>query len=330
MRAEPWFVAIVCLGGVGCFSDAYECVRDDQCECPATCLENRCVVPDDPRLCEAPDVDETHDADTFELGPDTHDTDETMVPDTTPTLSPPTNVRASTDRTQDVELTWDAVTGAVGYRVLRCDGRCDDGAWVPLNGAPLTEPRYLDANAAAAAVPFATELDASDDLYAHVMLTWAAVTAPSSPRFRYRVIALGGGEADESAPSAAVEGHRAERPVIGYEVRVGDDGWSLVPGGLVTSWADSGAPAAVLDPGTASASQGAYAEFVRLTVSGAVSSPGGARLSGPRRHGLRSGAGVEPCDGASCGGGAKLSVGALGDVERRGLLVDFRCECDEL
>jgi len=198
-------------------------------------------------------------------------------------LDAPEGVVASTDRADGVEVRWDAVAEATGYRVERCAGSgCADAAdWRALTAEPLGATRYEDATAAAPA-----DLDApawvvaTDYELDQVRVTWAEVTAPPAPRYRYRVVALGAGE--ESTPSAEAVGHRAERPLLGYEVRVGDGAWreARVGGGAESAdaeWVDDEAPPATLAAPEVSASLGTYAELVRLVAAGAVAEPGEAR-----------------------------------------------------
>lgn len=196
--------------------------------------------------------------------------------DAATTLSAPAGVSASDDRAGDIEVRWDAVVGASGYHVERCDGDAcaASGAWARLTEAAVVATRYVDAAVDAPAAPDAPGgVAASGDRPHDVVVTWSAVVAPTAPRYRYRVIAVDAG--GESPPSAVVAGQRAERPVVGYEVRVDGGAWQEV--GLDISWTDDAAPAPTVDAGVASASSGTYAEFVRLAVTGPAAAPGAAR-----------------------------------------------------
>lgn len=195
-----------------------------------------------------------------------------------PRLVAPSNVSASTDRSVDVEVTWNAVATATGYRVYRCStSNCANiGAWSELTDGAITERSWSDTTAAAPGQPSATtNVQASRSEPESVEVTWDSVTAPQSTRYHYRVTSVGA--AGESDPSSVVEGARAERPVVGYEIEIDGGLWSLASGGLVTTWSDPSASPPTLTAGSATASLGTFPGFVRLGVSGAHATAGASR-----------------------------------------------------
>lgn len=185
---------------------------------------------------------------------------------------------ASTDRAADIEVTWNASANATGYRVYRCDVTdcSSDASWSELTTSPIVQRTFADGTAVAPGVPGApTGVSATSTRTDRVDVGWFAVSAPLAPRYPYGVTTIGA--AGESSASATAEGARAERPVTGYKVQIDGGAWTPVPGGLVTSWSDSAAAQATLTAGTATASQGTYPNYVRLSVDGASVSPGPTR-----------------------------------------------------
>ena len=201
-------------------------------------------------------------------------------PETTIGPSAPTGLTASRDRANDVELQWDAVVAATSYRVFRCDLDCSSSSksWAELDIDSLTsQPRFIDADVAAPATPSApARLTASGVEPDAVYLQWDPVVSPPAPRYHYRVVAAS--ERGESAPSAIVEGHRAERPVTGYELAFDGGSWATAPGGLVTELVDADAGPPTLEAGTVTASQGVHATHVSLSLVGARAVPGVERV----------------------------------------------------
>jgi len=193
-------------------------------------------------------------------------------------LSPPAGVTGTNDRSNDVELQWQAVASASGYRVYRCDvPTCSEADWEELTTDPISATIFDDTTALAPSSPSAPDtVAASADQADVVSISWDAVVAPLAPAYRYRVVSVG--LAGTSTPSAVVSGHRAERPVIGYELQLDDAAWSTVYGGLVTTATDATAPPPTLIPGTVSASLGTFPDHVHVSVAGA------APLAGPDRH----------------------------------------------
>ena len=226
----------------------------------------------------APDAAEPP-ADTATLtdgaGPDALDADRDAA---APSLAPPSGLAATTTEEAHVGLSWQPVPGATSYSVERCGpGDCaTDEAWERLSPAPQPETRRLDLTAegpARPAAPLGVSASADDSL--QVLVRWAPVAAPEAPRYRYRVRAVG---ADgDGPPSAPVEGHRADFPISGYAVRVDGGPWQPAPVAAAPLWADAEAAPPTLEPGVASASEGTYAEFVRLALTGAAVEPGASR-----------------------------------------------------
>jgi alpha-tubulin suppressor-like RCC1 family protein len=143
--------------------------------------------------------------------------------------------------------------------------------------SPTSEPRFVDTGAAAPQTPSApTDVIASRVEPDAVYLQWAPVASPLAPRYHYRVVAVS--ERGESTPSASVEGHLAERPVIGYEFAFDGGPWGMVPGGLVTELVDADAGPPTLEAGTVTASQGVHATHVSLSLIGARAVPGVERV----------------------------------------------------
>ena len=197
-------------------------------------------------------------------------------------LEAPQGVTASLDRNTDVEVTWRAVVGATGYLVVRCDpvgaganASCDNE--VTLNeGEPVDQTRFVDETARVPELPAAATVRASRDLAEVVVVDWDPVVAPAAFRHRYQVFAVDSGGVGPG--SVAVLGGRAERPVVGYELKVDDGAWAALGEGgdpLGTSWTDVAAGAPRIEVGEVSASAGVYAEFVRLVSAAAMVEAGG-------------------------------------------------------
>ena len=190
-----------------------------------------------------------------------------------PRPEPPAGVTATTDRAVDVDVSWLASAGATGYLVERCGGTdCGaEAAWGTLTSEPISGTHYTDTAVAVPPPPGAPSgVRASTDDAAEVVLTWEPVTAPAAPQYSYRVISIGPSEA--GPPSHAVAGHCAERPVLGYQVRV--DGGAWLDAGASPDWRDADADPPSVSAGVATASNGIYAEFVRLGLTGAAAAAG--------------------------------------------------------
>ena len=182
----------------------------------------------------------------------------------------PSELVASVERVDDVELTWSG--GAVAFWVYRCDGAPCSGEWRRLTSEPVAERKFRDTTALAPGAPQAPTLQVMEDSR-HVDLSWDAVETPSAPRYSYRVTAVV--EGVESAPSTEAMGHRAERPVTGYEVSVAQGEWEEV--GVVTTWRDASADSPTLSLSGVVASQGTYAAHVELVASGVAATAGPTR-----------------------------------------------------
>ena len=144
------------------------------------------------------------------------------------------DLTATTDRPEDVRLSWKAPADArelTGYRILR-DGK-------PLGQTPVSTTSYEDKTAAAPGL-LPPKASASDGTRETVLLTWVPVAEGGGPAvYAYTVEALYGNES--SAPSSAAAGGRTGT-LTGYDVSR-DDGatWIVVPG-LKTSYEDQAAP----------------------------------------------------------------------------------------
>jgi len=193
-------------------------------------------------------------------------------------VEPPTGVMASSNRTADVEVQWTARAGATGYHVQRCDlASCPgDNGWFALTSAPVTTTSYLDATVAVPGLPPAPSgVQASRSSSTQVTITWSPATAPPVATYRYRVVAIG--VAGESPGSTSTVGSVAERPITGYDVRIDGGAWTSA-GGLVAQYNDPQAPAPSVLAATATASQGTFEQYVRLTSGGGSTTQGSERL----------------------------------------------------
>ncbi|HRE89633.1 MAG TPA: hypothetical protein PK095_10905, partial [Myxococcota bacterium] len=186
---------------------------------------------------------------------------------------PPSEVTASTDLDDRVLVSWSASLHATAYRVFRCPGTCGEaGPWTELLGTAVTNTSVPDQTATAPSAPPAPTVTASSDRPDDVGVSWSAVTAPASPRFTYRVVAVA--PAGESAPSPTAVGHLAERPITSYELKVASGPWQAVEGFAHT---DTEAAAPTLTPGTVTATQGIFPDKVALSLSGWANTPGAER-----------------------------------------------------
>lgn len=179
----------------------------------------------------------------------------------------PTELAASVERVDDVELTWSG--GALAFWVYRCDEVPCAGEWRRINSEPIAERTFRDTTALAAGSPQAPTLQVIEDSR-HVDMSWDTVVAPTAPRYSYRVTAVVDGV--ESAPSTEAIGHRRERPVTGYEVSVAQGEWEDV--GQVTTWRDVSAAPPTLSLSGVAASQGTSAAHVELVASGVAATAG--------------------------------------------------------
>jgi hypothetical protein len=178
-------------------------------------------------------------------------------------LGVPSGLVASTDRSELVHITWDAVADATGYRVMR------DGAELAILPA---SPTFDDLKAPPAPPPSppqslaATQGDHTD----RVSLTWLASRTPHG-RASYMVAAVRGTQV--SLSSAPAIGYRSALPVERYEVAAGGGAWRDV--GLSFAYDDATAAAGRIAPGSATASRGSVlGYFVRVAENGALAVPG--------------------------------------------------------
>ncbi len=232
------------------------------CETPLTCADLNCGQRQ--RACDEGDT--TSDATCGECLPTWVEVGETCVGE----AAPPSDLTATIDRDDRIVIQWTASVHATGYRIYRCTGECGEaGTWTALLPVAIAETSYPDLTAEPPALPPAPTPTASTNLPDAVTVTWAAVSAPTAPKYSYRIVAVG--PSGDSVPSAIAVGRLTERPVTGYEVQIGDGGWQSVSG---LSLVDTDAPAPTLVAGVATASQGTFADYVQLGVSGFSAQPG--------------------------------------------------------
>lgn len=200
------------------------------------------------------------------------------LPEADTSLEVPAHVTASTDRAADIEIRWDTVASATAYRVFRCEGDdCGpDAPWAERTDTPTSATAFVDHAVEAPSLPGPPSgVQASIDQTDAVTVSWSTVTAPTPRAYQYRVLAVG--PSGTSAPSSSVQGAAAARPVLGYQVQVDGGAWVAATSGAATEWRDVDALPATLNAGTVTASEAIYAEFVRLTATGASASHGPSR-----------------------------------------------------
>jgi alpha-tubulin suppressor-like RCC1 family protein len=176
----------------------------------------------------------------------------------------PGNVRASTDLEDRVELRWNTVSGATGYRIFRNDvmvfevsggtiGSWDDTSATLAVTTPWTAP---------------TQVTASTDLVGRIDVEWTAPPRPVGPDATYKVQSVSG--AGPGGTSASVVGRRALPPIQKYEVEMtlGQQG-SLyaVTENDTPQFANTQAPRPTLAVATVSAGKGLTIGKVALTSS---------------------------------------------------------------
>ncbi|RAL25300.1 hypothetical protein DL240_03555 [Lujinxingia litoralis] len=147
----------------------------------------------------------------------------------------PTNVVASTQYLDRIELSWSAVDGATGYRVYDASS-----ATLLADISDAGVYTFTDTTTAAGELSAPTNLGASVDDSTAVNLTWnAAATSPGAPRsYIVRAYNVSG----ESVDSSSAEGSRAAPTITGYKVFRGEDEIASSLDANTTSYADSGAP----------------------------------------------------------------------------------------
>lgn len=183
---------------------------------------------------------------------------------------PPTNVQASdgtyTDR---VRITWIKSAGATGYQVYR-------------NGTPLgwlgDVAAFNDYGAGAPSITPGNAV-ASDGLFINfVFLSLSGTGTNNGTTHTYKVKARNA--AGESGYSGTDTGYRGPGTLNyqWYRSLFDSDGvYSSIPGATSQTYADYDAPAPTVTPGTASASDGDYTGYTRLTLAGESANPGEGR-----------------------------------------------------
>jgi len=173
----------------------------------------------------------------------------------------PTNVQASdgtyTDR---VRITWTKSSGATDYQVYR-----DDVGLGWLGDVATFDDYSADA-------PYITPGDAvaSDGTFEDfVALILQGTQVNSGTPHTYKVKARNA--AGESGYSGTNNGYRGYGTLWYQWYRSAADSdasYSLINGATTASYNDAGAPTPTITPGTASASDGTYIDYVRLTLTG--------------------------------------------------------------
>lgn len=181
------------------------------------------------------------------------------------TAAPPvTDVEATQGESLDyVDINWEAVDGATGYRVER------DGSTAGTVDANVAE--FRDESAGGVPAPNApTGVTASAGDYGDVVVVqWDDVDVQVAPVHEYRVIAIY--PDTEAASSEAAQGWRDSEGLAGYEVEV-DGEWVDV--GMNTEYTDADAPAPSFDAGEVSATEGAFTDRVQVSLSDVVAAAG--------------------------------------------------------
>ena len=201
-------------------------------------------------------VDDSADADLADT-PETTDSLGCIEP-----LDVPGDVRASFRASAEfVTLIWTPVDAAERYEILR------DGESIGTS----REPFYVDSGAAEGVLPSAPEAFTAIGRAEFVELSWTAAAGQPGTQHAYQIRALADG-CLASASSEPVTGARAAWPVIDYEweTSIGVSGRSS--GRLLAT--DSSAPAPVIVPGAAQASDGQFERTVRLIAEEPLSLPG--------------------------------------------------------
>lgn len=181
----------------------------------------------------------------------------------------PTNVVASSNDETKVVITWTKSTGATDYHVWR--GAVDLGA----AGDVAT---FDDAGATAATITNAGTVTATDGTEtAHVELSLAG-EATGVTEHSYKVVASNAtGDSDDSTPD---NGNRSVGAITYQWQRSAGDadgGYGNVGGATTDPYNDSTAPAGIITPGTASASDGTSVAHITLSLAGESVADGAGR-----------------------------------------------------
>jgi|GEM_PF-1461481 len=184
-----------------------------------------------------------------------------------------TNLMASTDRVDEVRLTWTAAPGALGYHVYR------DGTKLTSGNVGISSTNYEDRDTATApAAEWAAPANASatSDDPDKVTVSWTAPTRPVGSNFSYTVRPVNA--AGEGAAAGAATGRRVGAVLTGFEVKRAGGAWVAAGGTTATAWTDTTAAAPTVTAGTVTASDATDPNKVFLTVS-SVSATNGAAVS---------------------------------------------------
>lgn len=164
---------------------------------------------------------------------------------------------------EHVRVTWEAVTGAVAYRILRDE--------VPIAVVDSGTLMFEDPEALAGALPEAPLLTVFSDDHDAVPLEWLEPEPGAAGQSHdYRVVALDADDV-EGAPGSSVQGHRGPFPITGYEVRVDDGEWTSV--GSQSSWLHTEALPGTITSGVLDATPGTALDAITVTLTGASVNP---------------------------------------------------------
>jgi hypothetical protein len=158
-----------------------------------------------------------------------------------------------------VEVDWDAVEGATGYRVLR------DG----VDAGTVATPPFLDTAASAGTIGLVGTLTAESPEAGVVSLAWTEPESFAGLTHTYTVVATN--IVGDSDASAGDPGFRAAPAIVGYVVTATDTGDTYDVAG--TTWDDPAPLLALLSVGTVTASNGTRTDGVALELSGQSALP---------------------------------------------------------
>ena len=145
--------------------------------------------------------------------------------------------------------------------------RIDGADWIDVGDATY----YEDTSAGAGSVPNAPSVTATEGEFRdRVDVSWDEPDVEPGPTHSYEVVALS--DAGTGTVSEPAEGYRDGPPITGYDVEI--DGTDWIDVGDATSFEDSDVAPPHVDAGDATASEGAYSNYVELQVSGAAPAPG--------------------------------------------------------
>lgn len=190
--------------------------------------------------------------------------------DTPPPPDPPTNVAATDgDHTDKVRITWTKSDGATGYQVYR-------------NGFGLgwlgDVSSHDDAGADAPTITHGSVTASDGDYSTYVRLVNSGASANEGDTHTYKVKARNiGGESGYSGTDTGYRGVGSLTYQWYKSAADSDANYSSISGATSSTYNYTGAPAPSIDPGTATASDGTYEAYVRLTLAGEHTHTGAGR-----------------------------------------------------